>query len=130
MPISVLKMPVSDPDGSTHPDAIWIPAQVVMDNIGRQGGVDWYAYHDSNAFLTGKQPIAGVQHHTTLDTALYAQVQTFPVTAGTYGGATATALAYLALHVIDPPAPGIMPAPDAPAAVPFFAAAQVVQIGD
>lgn len=129
MPISVLKMAVSDPDGSSHPDALWIPAQVVMDNIGRQGGVEWYAYHDAAAYLGGKQPIAGAAHHTSIDTVLYAAVQALDTHTTIYGPATAYALSYLALHYQDAPT-GESHDDGQPVLVPFFASAQVVQIGD
>lgn len=142
MAISVLKMAVLSPDGSQHPDAIWVPAQVVMDTVDRAGGVDWYAYHDAPSFLSGKQPIAGVAHHTAIGPALYAQVMAYDAGTGVYGQATAAALAYLALHVADTPGvnpddtPGVNPdgtpqvgAQGQPVMVPFFQAAQVVQIG-
>ena len=128
MPVSALKMPVSDPDGSSHPDAIWMPARVVMDNIARAAGVDWYPYHDAPSYLAGKQPVAGVEHHTALDTALYAQVLGFDAGTTVYGPATANALAFLALHVADTPT-GQTDAQGQPVMAPFFAAAQVVQIG-
>ncbi len=128
MPISVIKMPVGDPDGSDHPEAIWIPAQVIMDQIAQQGGVEWYAYHDVASWLIHKMPIAGETHHTTIDQTLYAAVQTLDTGTTIYGPATAFALSYLALHYQDTPT-GDKHEDGQPVLVPFFAAATVVQIG-
>ncbi len=129
MPTSVLKMPCGDPDGSDHANAIWIPASVIMDNIARQGGVEWYAYHDAAAYLSGKAPVAGVTHHTAIDQALYAAVLSLDCKTTIYGPATAYALTFLALHYADTPTGATDAATGQPVLAPFFAAATVVQIG-
>ncbi len=128
MSISVLAMAADSPDGASHPNAIWIPAQVIMDQVEMQGGVQWYAYHDAAAFIAKKSPIAGVQHHTSLDQALYAQVQALDTKTTIYGAATAYALVYLAKHYPDTPMGDTDPDTHQPILAPYFAAAQVVQI--
>lgn len=128
MSVSVIKMPVGDPDGSVHPDAIWIPAQVIMDQIAQQGGVEWYAYHDVASYAIHKTPIAGETHHTSIDQTLYAAVQALDTGTTIYGPATAYALSYLALHYQDTPT-GETHEDGQPVLVPFFALATVVQIG-
>ena len=137
MSASALAMSVSDPDGSTHPNAVYLPGTVTMDNLDRTGGVDWVPYHDIASFLAGNAPIAGVSHHTALGPALYAAVVSFPLPAGatTYGQVTAAALMYLAMNVKDVPGknadgtPMIDPATGQPVLVSYFASATVVSLG-
>ena len=137
MSASALAMPVSDPDGSSHPNAIFIPGTVVMDNIDRTGGVDWVAYHSPAAFAGGDVPISGVSHHTALSPALYAAIVGFAVPAGAiyYGQVTAAALMYLATNVLDTPGvnadgtPMLDAATNLPVMVSYFSAATVVTLG-
>ena len=132
-----LALPVSDPDGSAHPNAVYLPATVIMDNIDRIGGVDWVAYHSPAALAAGDTPIEGSQHHTALNNALYAGIVGFPIPVGatTYGQATAAALVYLAQNVLDTPGknadgtPMLDPVTRAPVMVSFFASATVVSLG-
>ena len=132
-----LALPVSDPDGSIHPNAVYLPATVIMDNIDRTGGVDWVAYHSAAAFLSGDVPINGVTHHTALGNALYAAVVGFAIPAGmtTYGQVTAAALVYLAQSVLDTPGvnadgtPMLDPATGQPVTVSYFANAVVTTLG-
>ena len=137
MSASALAMPVNDPDGSSHPNAIFIPGTVIEDNIDRLGGIDWVAYHSATAFLAGDIPIAGVSHHTALDHTLYAAVTSFAIPAGTtdYGQLTAEALVYLAENVNDTPGknadgtPQLDPVTGQPVLVSYFANATVVTLG-
>ena len=132
-----LALPVSDPDGSAHPNAVYLPATVIMDNIDRTGGVDWVAYHSAAAFLSGDVPISGVTHHTALGNALYAAVVGFAVPAGmtTYGQVTAAALMYLAQSVLDVPGknadgtPQLDPVTGQPVLVSYFQNAVVTTLG-
>ena len=137
MSILALAMPVVNKDGSTDPDAIYLPGTVVMDNLDRTGGVDWVAYHSPAALAAGDTPIPGSEHHTALGNALYAGVVGFPIPAGatTYGQATAAALVYLAQHVLDTPGKNADGTPlldsvtGQPVLVSFFASATVVTLG-
>ena len=137
MPVLALAMSVSNPDGSTDPDAIYLPGTVIMDNLDRTGGVDWVAYHSPAALAAGDTPIPDSQHHTALGNALYAGVVSFPIPAGatTYGQATAAALVYLAKNVLDTPGknadgtPQVDPVTGQPVLVSFFASATVVSLG-
>ena len=137
MSASALSMPVNDPDGTTHPDAIFIPGTVTEDNIDRLGGIDWNAYHSVAAFLAGDVPISGISHHTALDHTLYAAITGFAIPAGTttYGQLTAEALVYLAQNVKDVPGknadgtPQLDPATGQPILVSFFQNATVVTLG-
>jgi hypothetical protein len=137
MPILAFSMPVADPDGSgVHPNAVFIPDTVVMNNINRVGGVGWTVWHNGAALLAGDLPIAGVQHHTDLNTALYNAVVAFPIPAGTtaYGQVTAAALIYLGQNVKDTPGKNtdgtpLLDAQGQPVMVAYFANATVVQIG-
>ena len=137
MPVLALAMPVVNRDGSTDPDAIYLPGTVIMDNLDRTGGVDWVAYHSAAAFLSGDVPISGVTHHTALGNALYAAVVGFAVPAGmtTYGQVTAAALVYLAQSVLDTPGvnadgtPMLDPATGQPVTVSYFANAVVTTLG-
>ena len=137
MPVLALAMPVVNRDGSTDPDAIYLPGTVIMDNLDRLGGVDWVAYHSPAALAAGDTPIAGSEHHTAIDSALYAGVVSFPIPAGatTYGQATAAALVYLAQNVRDTPGknadgtPMLDPVTGRPVLVSFFASAVVTTLG-
>ena len=137
MPVLALAMSVTNSDGSTDPDAIYLPGTVIMDNLDRTGGVDWVAYHSPAALAAGDTPISGSQHHTALGNTLYAGVVGFPIPAGatTYGQATAAALVYLAKNVLDTPGknadgtPQLDPVTNLPVLVSFFAAATVVTLG-
>ena len=137
MPVLALAMPVVNRDGSTDPDAIYLPGTVIMDNLDRTGGVDWVAYHSPAALAAGDTPIDGSQHHTALNNALYAGIVGFPLPVGatTYGQATAAALVYLAQNVLDTPGknadgtPMIDPVTGAPVMVSYFANAVVTTLG-
>ena len=137
MPVLALAMSVSNKDGSTDPDAIYLPGTVIMDNIDHTGGVEWVAYHSIAAFAAGDTPIPNAGHHTALSPALYAGIVSFPLPAGAtnYGQATAAALVYLAQNVKDTPgvnADGsamIDPATGQPVLVSYFASATVVSLG-
>lgn len=132
----VLTMSVTDTSGVTHPNAVAVPATVVMDNLDLTGGVDMVFYHDASTYLAHDAPIS-VQHHIALDTPLYAQVVSFPLPPGltTYGEVTAAALIYLAMNVKDTPAKNADGSPEIdtvtgqPVMVSFFADATVASIG-
>ena len=137
MPVLALAMPVVNRDGSTDPEAIYLPGTVIMDNLDRTGGVDWVAYHSPAALAAGDTPIDGSQHHTALNNALYAGIVGFPIPVGatTYGQATAAALVYLAQNVLDTPGknadgtPMLDAATGQPVLVSYFANAVVTTLG-
>jgi hypothetical protein len=130
MQINGLTMPFTDPAGVAHPNSFWIPATVVMDNIDRNGGVDWVGYDSTTAYLAGNQSVQGAGHHTAIPTALYMGIVSFPVPqdATTYGEVTAAALVYLAQNVLDT-STGALDVNGNPVMVSFFAGATLTAAG-
>lgn len=119
---------LDDGTGTAHPDAVYLPTNVVMDLIDGLGSVTWLPYHNAAALLAGEKGLSQCQITQQLDAKAFAADCAFAIPAGPFAGAVSQSLVYVAKLVQDVDT-GQKDATDQHGLVSFFASATVTQIG-
>ncbi len=132
MSIFALQQAIADDGtGTPHPNAIYTPAEVIMDLVAGLGSVVWRAHHDAASLFAGKAELAQCRVSQQLDHALFqldSDFQLTPVNNETYGAATTASLNYVALNCKDKDT-GQKDTNNLPIMESSFKNATVVQIG-